>query len=333
MEHVSFSEVSSYRRCPKQWEYRYLKRIKRKFKGVRLLRGEILHEMLNAYVNSKIIKGYDGNDPWDVLEEYAEKFGAYFEEERDMHGDIIGDCGKIFEGYLRKYRKDPLTYEASEIKVELDLSKLGSGAINVTFIGFIDKIARDAQDRRWIVDHKFLKSIPTADDRFAELQLLLYVWAYGMENPKDKLDGVCWDYARAKAPTEPEVLKSGELSKRKNLDCDPYTYLKVIRRERLDAKQYVDMLELLEGKEDTFFERVFLPKPSTNMIIEVVNDFLQTAAEIQAKRDGGRCARSMSTFNCNTCEFRTLCEAEVRGLDSDFIMKSEYVPRGNKHGS
>ena len=332
-EHISFSEVSSYRRCPKQWEYRYLKRIKRKFKGVRLLRGEILHEMLNAYVNSKIIKGYDGNDPWDVLEEYADKFGAYFEEERDMHGDIIGDCGKIFEGYLRKYRKDPLTYEASEIKVELDLSKLGSGAINVTFIGFIDKIARDAQDRRWIVDHKFLKPIPTADDRFAELQLLLSCWAYGMENPKDKLDGVCWDYARAKAPTEPEVLKRGELSKRKNLDCDPYTYLKVIRRERLDAKQYVDMLELLEGKEDTFFERVFLPKPSTNMIIEVVNDFLQTAAEIQAKRDGGRCARSMSTFNCNTCEFRTLCEAEVRGLDSDFIMKSEYVPRGNKHGS
>jgi len=332
-EHISFSEVSSYRRCPKQWEYRYLKRIKRKFKGVRLLRGEILHEMLNAYVNSKIIKGYDGNDPWDVLEEYADKFGAYFEEERDMHGDIIGDCGKIFEGYLRKYRKDPLTYEASEVKVELDLSKLGSGAINVTFIGFIDKIARDPQDRRWIVDHKFLKSIPTADDRFAELQLLLYVWAYGMGNPKDKLDGVCWDYARAKAPTEPEVLKSGELSKRKNLDCDPYTYLKVIRRERLDAKQYVDMLELLEGKEDTFFERVFLPKPSTDMIIEVVNDFLQTAAEIQAKRDGGRCARSMSTFNCNTCEFRTLCEAEVRGLDSNFIMKSEYVPRGNKHGS
>ncbi len=332
-EHISFSEVSSYRRCPKQWEYRYLKRIKRKFKGVRLLRGEILHEMLNAYVNSKIIKGYNGNDPWDVLEEYADKFGAYFEEERDMHGDIIGDCGKIFEGYLRKYRKDPLTYEASEVKVELDLSKLGSGAINVTFIGFIDKIARDEQERRWIVDHKFLKSIPTADDRFAELQLLLYVWAYGMENPKDKLDGVCWDYARAKAPTEPEVLKSGELSKRKNLDCDPYTYLKVIRRERLDAKQYVDMLELLEGKEDTFFERVFLPKPSTDMIIEVVNDFLQTAAEIQAKRDGGRCARSMSTFNCNTCEFRTLCEAEVRGLDSDFIMKSEYVPRGNKHGS
>jgi RecB family exonuclease len=333
LDHISFSEVSSYRRCPKAWEYRYKQRIKRKFKGVRLLRGEILHEMLNAYVNSKIIKGYNGNDPWDVLDEYADKFGAYFEEERELHGDIIGDCGTIFEGYLRKYRRDTLTYEASEIKVEFDLSKLGSGALPVKFIGFIDKIARDPQKRRWIVDHKFLKSIPTADDRFAELQLLLYVWAYGMENPKEALDGVCWDYARAKAPTEPEVLKSGELSKRKNLDCDPYTYLKVVRREGLDDKKYVDMLELLAGKEDTFFERVFLPKPSTDMIIEVVNDFLQSAAEIQAKRDGGHCARSMSSFNCNTCEFRTLCEAEVRGLDADFIMKSEYVPRGEKHGN
>jgi len=333
-EHISFSEVNSYRRCQKAWWYRYFLKIKRKFKGVRLLRGEILHEMLNAYVENKINgRNYDGPDPWDVLETYSEEYAAYFEEERDMHGDIIGDCGMIFEGYLRKYRKDPLTYEATEIKIEVDLSKLGSGALPVMFIGFIDKIARDVHDRRWLIDHKFMKSIPTADDRFAELQLLLYVWAYGMMEPKEKIDGICWDYGKAKAPTEPEVLKNGELSKRKNLDCDPYTYLKTIRRENLDATQYVDMLEMLEGKEDTFFERVFLPKPSTDMIIEVVNDFLQSAAEIQTKRDGAHCARSMSSFNCNTCEYRTICEAEVRGLDSDFIMKSEYVERGSHHAS
>ena len=108
MEQISFSEVNSYRRCPKAWSYRYFERLKRKFKGVRLLRGEILHEMLNAYINTKIhgLK-YDGEDPWDVLEVYADKYAAYFEEERELHGDIIGDCGKIFEGYLRKYRRSP----------------------------------------------------------------------------------------------------------------------------------------------------------------------------------------------------------------------------------
>ncbi|HUW44354.1 MAG TPA: PD-(D/E)XK nuclease family protein [Dehalococcoidia bacterium] len=332
METISYSEVSAYRRCPKSWEYRYKQRIKRKFKGIRLLIGSILHEMLNAYIERKIDKNYDGNDPWDVLEEYNEKYSAYFEEERDKYGDIIGNCGQIFEGYLRKYRKDELTYEASEIKIELDLSQLGSNAIPVIFIGFVDKIAVDMQKRRWIMDHKFMKSIPNADERFSELQLLLYVWTYGMQAPKDKIDGVCWDYARSKPPTVPEVLKNGQLSKRKNLDCDPYTYLKTVRANGLKDADYVDMLEHLEGKEDTFFERVFLPLPGTEMIVEVVSDFLQTTAEIQAKRENGRCARSMSPFNCATCDFRPLCEAEVRGLDADFIRKSEYEERGSYDG-
>jgi len=331
---ISFTEVGTYRRCPKSWEYKYKQGLKRKLKHVRLLRGEILHEMLNAYINTKIhgLK-YEGEDPWDILEYYAAEYGSYFEEEKELHGDIIGDCGKIFEGYLRKYRRDTLTYEASELEIRLDLSKLGSGALEVEFVGFIDKIARDPQKRRWVMDHKFVKSIPTADDRFSELQLLLYVWAYGMQNPKEKLDGVCWDYGRAKAPTEPEVLKNGSLSKRKNLDCDPYTYRQAIRKNGLVEADYEDMLSLLAGKEDSFFERVFLPTPNTDMIVEVVNDFLQTTAEIQAKRDDGRCARSMSPFNCATCEFRPLCEAEGRGLDADFVKKSEYEARGGNNGS
>ena len=97
-EHISFSEVNSYRRCQKAWQYRYSQKIKRRFKGVRLLKGEILHEMLNAYVFAKMDHDYEGPDPWDVLATYEEEFATYFEEERDMHGDVIGDCGKIFEG-------------------------------------------------------------------------------------------------------------------------------------------------------------------------------------------------------------------------------------------
>ncbi len=334
METISFSEVTAYRRCPKSWEYKYKERIKRKQKHIRLLRGSILHEMLDAYILPKIKgRSYDGPDPWDVLETYAEEYASYFEEEKEMHGDVIGDCGKIFEGYLRKYRRDKLRYEESELIIELDLTVLGINSMPVKFIGVIDKIAVDPQKRRWIMDHKFVKSIPTADDRFSELQLLLYVWALGMVQVKGQIDGVCWDYARAKAPTEPEVLKSGALSKRKNLDCDVYTYRNAIRKHGLVEADYADMLSHLEGKEDTFYERVFLPTPNTDMIVEVVNDFLQSGAEIQAKREDGRCVRSMSPFNCATCEFRSLCEAEVRGLDADYIRKSEYVPRGEKNGS
>jgi len=322
MTTISYSEVDTYRRCQKRWEYRYKVRIRRKQKHVRLLKGEILHKMLDAYISHKMNKTHIGGDPWDGLEKYAEEYATYFEAEREHYGDIIGDCGQIFEGYLRKWRKDPLTYESSEVGVFFDLSD------TVRFVGFIDKIATDAQGRRWLCDHKFNERIPTADDRFSELQLLIYVWAWPQVFPDKPLDGVLWDYARSKAPTKPEVLKSKELSQRKNLDCDPYTYRRAIAANHLDINNYQDILKHLEGKEDTFFERVFLPKPSQEMIAIVVDDFMQTAAEIKNKRGKkARCVRTMTPMNCNTCEFRPVCEADVRGHDSEFIIKADYSQR------
>lgn len=322
---VSYSEVSLYRRCPKAWEYRYKRGLKRHRKFVHLFRGEILHEMLNAHIKMKMSKGrYTGGDAWDVLAGYEEKFASYFQEEKEYYGDVPGDCGKIFEGYLRKWRKDPLKYEASEEPVFFDLpGKLPR------FIGYLDKVALDAEGRRWIVDHKFVSSIPTAEDRFSELQLLLYVWAWNHTHPDKPVDGVCWDYARSKAPREPELLKGGGLSKRKDMDTDVYTYTAAIAKHKLDPNDYAEMLQNLEGKEDTFFERVFLPAPSPAMVEEVTQDFLQTTSEIQLKKAKGktRCSRNMSSFNCKTCEYRQVCEAEVRGLDAEFIIKSEFKKR------
>ena len=322
---TSFSQVDKFRRCQKAWEYRYKQGLKRKRRFVRMFKGNILHDMLDAHIRMKMSKGKSTNgDAWDVLDRYAEEYASYFEEERLEHGDIIGDCGKVFEGYLRKWRKDPLVYESSEESVRFDLpGKMPR------FVGFIDKIATDPQGRRWIVDHKFMASIPSAEDRFSELQLVIYVWARNHTNPEEPIDGICWDYARSKAPTVPEVLKSGKgLTQRKNLDTDVYTYQQAIAENHFDPNDYIEMLNHLEGKENTFFERVFLPKPSKQMIEIVTEDFLQSTRDIQDKlKPKARCTRSMNTFNCRGCEFRPVCEAEVRGLDADFIIKSEYIQR------
>lgn len=325
---VSHTEVDTYRRCQKRWEYRYKLGLKRKRKHLRLFRGEILHEMLNAHIKMKMTKGkWTGGDAWDVLDKYEEEYATYFEAEREEYGvDLVSDCGKIFEGYLRMYRRDPLKYLASEENVYFDLP----GSLP-RFTGFIDKIAVDDVDRKWIVDHKFVDRIPTAEDRFSELQLLLYVWAWNLTH-EDKIDGVCWDYARSKAPRVPEILKKGGLSKAKNIDTDQYTYQQAIADNNLNPADYADMLQHLEGKETTFFERVFLPSPSKAMIEEVTNDFLQSSAEIQIKKGKGktltRCTRSMNPFNCNSCEFRPVCEAHVRQLDANHIIRTDYKQRG-----
>jgi len=321
---TSFSQVDKFRRCQQAWAYKYRDGLKRKRKFVRMFKGSILHDMLDAHIRMRMTKGKSTKgDAWDVLAKYEEEYTTYFEEEREAGGDIIGDCGRIFEGYLRMYRKDPLRYEASEVNVYFDLpGKLPR------FTGFIDKVAVDQQDRRWLMDHKFVATIPTAEDRFSELQLLLYVWAWNETHPDEPLDGVCWDYARSKAPRVPEILKKGGLSKAKNIDTDPYTYQKAIADNNLNPNDYAEMLTHLDGKETTFYERVFLPKPTKKMIAIITDDFLETTREIQEKKKPkAHVTRSMSPFNCNTCEYRPVCEAEVRGLDAEFIIKSEFTQR------
>jgi len=317
---VSYSEVQTYRRCQKQHEYGYRQRLQRKWKNVRMFRGTILHDMLDAYVNHKIVNDYNGADPWDTLDTYAEKYAKYFEAERAEHGDIIGDCGKIFEGYLRKWRHDPLKYEQTELNLQLPLPN------GRTLTAYIDKVALDQKGRRFLVDHKFMKSIPGADDRFSEIQLLIYYWMFTQLFPDIKLDGIIWDYGRAKAPREPEPLVKGGLTKRKDLDTDVHTYMTALGTHGLDPADYVDMLQILKGKENTFFERVILPKPPQAMIENVVADFMITTDQIINTK--GASPRSMSPFNCNSCEFRPLCEGDVRGNDTNFILKSEYEPKG-----
>jgi hypothetical protein len=146
-----------------------------------------------------------------------------------------------------------------------------------------------------------------------------------------------WDYGRMKAPAVPEVLKNGQLSKRVNIDTDVYTYRKTLRENGIPEKGYRDILKKLEGKERTFFERVPLPAPSKHLIKEVVEDARQWALIAKKALRTGKAPRSMSGFNCNGCEFRTLCEAEIRGLDAKFIRKKDYEirdenPKERKHG-
>jgi hypothetical protein len=130
-----------------------------------------------------------------------------------------------------------------------------------------------------------------------------------------------------KAPTIPEVLKNGELTKRANIDTDAHTYRKAIRENGLSEKPYRGFLKTLEGKERTFFERVRLPAPPKGLIEKVVEDARATAVMTHALNQAGITPRSMSGFNCSGCEFRALCEAEVRGLDAKFVRKRDYQVR------
>jgi hypothetical protein len=317
MPKTSYSEIKLARKCAKAWYYRYVENLKRKRPSRPAFIGTILHEMIDVWIKARILPNYM-NDPWKILEKYKREYKELFKSEKEEFGDVPLTAEKLFEGYLRRWRKDGLTYERSEAPIVTDLTK------DIRLIGFIDAIAIDKSGRRFAIDHKFHRVLPGPEDRFADIQTLLYFWAWNQSHPKaEHLDGVLWDYGRMKMPAVPELLKNGELTKRANIDTDQHTYLEAIEEHGLNRKKYQDILDKLEGKERTFFERVPLPAPPKKMVESVVEDARATAVIRKTLREIA--PRSQSGFNCRTCDYRSVCEAEVRGLDHQFVRKRDYI--------
>jgi hypothetical protein len=312
---VGFSRIKSWRRCHRQWWYRYVRGLIRRRPKVPLIRGTIIHALLDAKAKKKAVA--------QVLQKFDKEYGKLFLEEQEEYGDLIGDCRRIFENYQRTYADDKYKIVGSEVEVKVDL------APGIQFQGHIDKIWMDTTPRRWIVDHKTHKNIPGDEQRFSDLQLVFYPWAWNSQNKKNKVDGVIWDYLRTKTPAIPEVLKNGSLSHRANIDTDYGTALRAVQeylKKPIDGDSmhnYEDWLADIRVRENKFFKRVFLPNPSKILVGQIVDELLTTAKEMQRSSEAQQQCRTM-TKDCSWCEFYALCSAELRGQDSEFILKTEY---------
>jgi hypothetical protein len=313
MPSVSFSRIKTWRRCHYQHHLKYNERLARKRRAIPLLRGQILGEMLDARA-MPILK----QDPYKILKKYEKEYSRLFEEEREKWGDVPGDTRKLFEGYMRKYANEGLQYLTHEEFIALDLVK------DIRFIGYIDKRVTNERNLMFLMDHKSNRMIPNEDQRFSDLQKVFYVWAFNSQNATKQVAGFIWDYIRTKAPTIPQLLKSGELSQAKNIDTDYWTYLLEIKKHRLNVKDYTETLARLKKQEDRTYIRITNAAPSKAMINNLVQDLKDTAKEIHTSKARDR---NMTRMCPSDCDFYNLCRAEVCGLDSAFVRKAEYEER------
>lgn len=316
MPETGFSMVSTFRTCPKKYFYAYVRKIRARRAAKPLFRGTILHKMLEVRAISP------DDDPYAVLNDYAERYSDLLAEEQEYYGaTFIEDIRRIFEGYEREYGDDPdWKVESAEEFIATDLTN------SIRFVGHSDmRVLSRSDGRRWLIDHKNHKVIPTEEERFNNYQLLLYVWAWNREHKHDKVDGILWNYIRTKAPTIPELLKKGGLTRRADLDTDEYTYRKALKDNRLPSGPYKEYIrQLAQRSKGRFFQRVPLPVPSREMTETVVEEFRQTSVLMHSMRGY---TRTMTPWCSKQCEFFRLCSAELRGLDHKFIEKTEYEPR------
>lgn len=312
---MSNAKSKTWRRCPKQYDFKYVQKLRPKRKKVHLELGTWVHELLMVY--------YDGEDWKQKHRQLRAKFNNLFEEEKEELGDLPEEALKLFKSYLRHYKKQD--HDQRTIDTELDeIVTLPNG---LEFQVVIDRIYEDSEGL-WLQDHKTLGSFLPADFMLLDAQLTRYFWAAEALGYTPLL-GVEFNEIRTKPPAVPEVLKSGFLTQRQNIDTDYWTYLQAIKDLGQKPAMYRETLRRLwerDQSDSRFFRRSRLPKdrPVTGRMMKELS---MTANEIQRAERQGAFPRTPDKSCQWGCDYEDLCIIDLHGGDTSSVIKMKYETR------
>lgn len=318
---ISWSELKTYQRCPKQHEFKYLDRLVPVAKARPLYLGSWGH----AALESKYTQG-----DWRVGHQtYLDDYNRLFKEEQDGLNTKRGKLQTltldmvvpiIMKSYDWYYRNDGWKVVAVEQPFEVDTPLKINGRVQ-PLQGIIDLIVEDEDGRWWIVDHKFVSTIPDPSAFHAmDPQLMLYPWA-AKEAWNYNVAGVIYNYVRSRPPTQPKLNRDGSLSKRKLVTDYPtlYRFFKSIGRDPADFRSILAPL----AKKSPFLRRYRLPReaPVTKAILL---DALSVAKRI---REAGRRYRVITRDCAKQCPYHDLCRADLNGFDTTLMRKQHFTPK------
>lgn len=317
------SMLKTFRRCPKQAEYKYVHRLKPKRLGSPLKRGTWVHALLEAHGK--------GEDWMKVHEAYTRKFNLLFDEEKDFYGDMPTEILAIMRSYLWHYKNDPWEWIDNEFQLE---AKLPDGTI---YRGKVDGLIRN-EFGLWLVDHKTHKTLPDHNFRLLDAQSALYLWA-AIENDIP-VNGFIWNYIRWKAPSTPKLLKDGSRISDAACDTDYPTFVRalkkykeenpnfVIRPQDREKAAYLKSLQYKHGEmqRSDMFRRDILEK-TPDMIERVVQGAYTTSLRMhEYDFSFADAVERVPDRSCTfSCSYTDICTAELMTGDATMLMKQNYT--------
>lgn len=313
---LSNSKVTTWRKCHRAYYYKYGLKLRPKKKGIALRRGSIIHECIEAY---------DSGRSWrKPYRNFAKQFyEETFKEEIVEMGDIPRMVEELMENYQALYENDGLNYLGNELHFELPLMP------GVVIEGYLDALVEDEKGAIWPKETKTYKRNPDYDFLLLNTQSALYTWAVTEMGYSPK--GTLWDIIRAKEPGRPQFLKDGKVSKR-GIDSTPYTVKKALKEMGQDPKDYEDLLAKV-SYEDYF--RRYPVRVNPTVVKGIMDDFKSTAQEII--KSGNKLHDRNLGKGCAWCDYKPLCQADLMGLDTEFIQKKQFEvvekegrPNGNE---
>lgn len=311
------SMMKTFRRCPKQFEYKYIERLKPKVLGRPLRFGTWFHALMEA--------DYKGEDVESVHRHFTHKFSQLFDEEKEELGDLPRDVWRTYKSYKWHYKNDPWIVHEVEFTLEVELP---DGNL---YRGKIDMLIEN-QYGLWIVDHKTHKNLPRLGFRMLDAQSALYVWA-ALKN-KIPVQGHIWNYMLSRPPAMPEMVKSGTRLSKTSLGSTDYVSLATaIKKYKLDPNDYAHYLRQAKARQyrpgemqtSNHFRRDVLEK-TPQLLKRVATEGFQTHVRMNAYRwDRVNAVERVPDRSCSfMCSYEDICTLELFGGDTTQLRRQRY---------
>src|SRR5690625_1434726 len=320
---TSYSRQRTLLRCPKRFEYNYVKNIRRIIDEDKFLFGSAVHEFLDAYYGSMVNAVSLSAKSFNRTHSYAigkKAFRDYIQNnfpDTDEANEQAILAEKVIENYHDwSAKNDDFIVLGTEVEFDVDL---GSGRL---FRGFFDMVVQ-INDKIWVMEHKTANRIQTEHIE-RDSQVSSYIWAARKKGIP--LEGVIYNTLRKAVPEKPRLLKNGTLSKARHQNVTYETYLEAIHENGMDEEDYEDILEHLKGLENPFFSREYTTRTET-AIENTELDILQTEDLKHALLKANVFPRNI-TRDCSwDCPFAELCLLDMEGSDTEhlFIDKYRYI--------
>jgi len=317
-EAVSWSEIKTFQRCPKQHEYKYVERLVPIKKSRPLFLGSWVHAALQTHYT-------DGD--WRIGSQvFTDEWNKLFDEERlalrtrgrQVSKPLPDIVKQIMESYIWYHRDDNWKVVAVEQEFMVPTPLKIDGKVQY-LKGIIDLVIEDQDANWWVIDHKTAGTIPEPTAFHAmDPQLMLYPWAaekaWGWN-----IAGVIYNYVKSKPPSIPQINKDGSLSKRKVVTDYPTLY-RFLKREGYEPRDFAHLLRPL-SKRSPFLRQYRYPREK-QVTREILLDALSVTKHI---REDKRRSRTITRDCATMCSYHELCRSELSGLDTTILRKSMFT--------
>lgn len=306
MASVSWSEMASWSRCRKLWDWQYRRHIEPVNTAEAILYGNCGHVALVS-----ALRGQD----------HALPIRQWMDRERanaSAPSDVLDNIGQVINIVIDRYRSH---YDDSNWKlVEVELPfKLPTGVAGYDISGVIDAIVQDEQDRFWLLEHKFPKSFRNEEYIALDGQVPIYQWAANQLG--FPVVGTVYNQIAPVVPKIPELIKSGAVSRMK-IRTDWVTYKAFVRAHGMDPGDYLDMMEKLA--ENEFFRRYYVFRNDTEM-----SNFAEDLRVrlVDMTREDPLIYHNLNGGICSMCPYSELCIEGLKGGDVETLIDLSFKPR------